>query len=181
MSAPAAALSLSVGERETLERLARAQAAPHRQVLRARVLLMAADGVANAVIAEEVRVTPGTVRSWRTGFAADGLAGMDKHRPRPGPQTLDRGTIAEIVRLDHHDHTAGCHALVAARWARAGVSPATVQRTGRSGFGAASGRDVQGIQRSEVRRQTHRRGRPVLEPAGEVTCCAWTRSPRSRL
>ena len=43
---PAAALFLSDGERETLERLARAQSVPHRQVLQARVLLSAADGVA---------------------------------------------------------------------------------------------------------------------------------------
>jgi hypothetical protein len=40
---------LSDGERETLERLARAVL--HRQVLQARVLLLAADEVANAVIA----------------------------------------------------------------------------------------------------------------------------------
>jgi hypothetical protein len=53
-SAPAVALLLSDGERETLERLARAQSVPHRQVLEARVLLSAADGVANNVIADEV-------------------------------------------------------------------------------------------------------------------------------
>ena len=35
MSAPAAALPLSDGERETLERLARAQSVPHRHVLQA--------------------------------------------------------------------------------------------------------------------------------------------------
>jgi len=44
MSSAAAALSLSDGERETLERLARAQSLPPRQVVRAQVLLLAADG-----------------------------------------------------------------------------------------------------------------------------------------
>ncbi|MGA3257061.1 MAG: helix-turn-helix domain-containing protein [Mycobacterium sp.] len=36
---------------------------------------MAADGVANAVIADEVGVTPVTVRAWRKQFVVDGLAG----------------------------------------------------------------------------------------------------------
>src|SRR6478736_5819243 len=80
MSAPAAPLPLSDGERETLERLARAQSAPHRQVVQARVLLLAADGVANAVIADEVGVTPVTVRAWRTRFVEGGLAGLEKIR-----------------------------------------------------------------------------------------------------
>jgi transposase len=130
MSAPAAALSLSVGERETLERLARAQAAPHRQVLRARVLLMAAEGMANAVIAGEVAVTPVTVRSWRNRFAADGLAGMDKIGYGRGRKpSISEETIAEIVRL-----TTTTAPPVTTHWScrtmakRVGVSPATVQR-----------------------------------------------------
>ena len=113
MSAPAAALPLSDGERETLERLARARSAPHRQVLRARVLLLAADGVANAVIADEVGVTPVTVRAWRTAVRRRrvGRAGED---PRgSGPQALDpRGDDRRDRAVDHHDHAAGCHALV---------------------------------------------------------------------
>ncbi|TXH15479.1 MAG: IS630 family transposase, partial [Mycobacterium sp.] len=64
-ASPAAALPMTSGERETLETLARARSAPHQQVLRARVLLMAADGEANTRIAEEVGVTPVTVRAWR--------------------------------------------------------------------------------------------------------------------
>lgn len=58
-ASPAVALAVSVGEREMLERLARSHAAPHRQVMRerVRVLLMAADGLANTRIAEEVGVT----------------------------------------------------------------------------------------------------------------------------
>jgi len=51
MQAPAAPLPLSDGDREILTRLAGSQTAPHRQVLRARVLLSAGDGVANTRIA----------------------------------------------------------------------------------------------------------------------------------
>jgi len=46
-----------------LEALARSQVAPHRAVQRAKVLLLAADGVANAHIAEDLEVSVTTVRS----------------------------------------------------------------------------------------------------------------------
>jgi transposase len=130
MSAPAAALSVSEGERETLERLARAQSAPHRQVLRARVLLLAADGVANAVIAEEVGVTPVTVRAWRKGFAADGLAGLDKIRQGRGRKpSIPEETVAEIVRLTTTTTPPGAtHWSCRTMAKQAGVSSATVQR-----------------------------------------------------
>ncbi len=130
MSAPAAPLPLSEAERETLERLARAQSAPHRQVLRARVLLMAADGVANAVIAEEVGVTAVTVRAWRTRFAVDGLAGLGKIRDGRGRKpSISEETVAEIVTLTTTTTPPG-----ATHWScrtmanRVGVSSATVQR-----------------------------------------------------
>jgi transposase len=130
MSAPAAALRLSDGERETLEKLARAQSAPYRQVLRAQVLLMAADGVANAVIAEEVGVTPVTVRAWRKGFAADGLAGLDTIREGRGRKpTISEETVAEIVRLTTTTTPPGAtHWSCRTMAKRVGVSAATVQR-----------------------------------------------------
>ncbi|MGH3967844.1 MAG: helix-turn-helix domain-containing protein, partial [Mycobacterium sp.] len=130
MSAPAAPLPLSDGERETLERLARAQSAPHRQVVQARVLLLAADGVANAVIAEEVGVTPVTVRSWRKRFGEDGLAGLEKIRDGRGRKPLiPEETIARIVELTTTTTPPGVtHWSCRTMAKRVGVSPATVQR-----------------------------------------------------
>jgi len=60
---------MTAAERETLETLERSRTAPHQQVLRAKALLMAADGVANTRIAEDVGVTPVTVRAWRQRFS----------------------------------------------------------------------------------------------------------------
>jgi transposase len=74
MNKAAAPLLMSTGQREALTVLARSSSAAHRQVQRAKVLLMAADGVANAKIAATVGVTPVTVRSWRIRFAQEGLA-----------------------------------------------------------------------------------------------------------
>ena len=75
---------MTAAERETLETLSRSRSAPHQQVLRARVLLMAADGEANVRIAEDVGVTPVTVRAWRRRFSEDGLAGLEKIREGRG-------------------------------------------------------------------------------------------------
>jgi hypothetical protein len=54
MSKPAAALVVSKGQRRVLERLSVSRTAAHREVVRARVLLLAADGVANDRIAAQV-------------------------------------------------------------------------------------------------------------------------------
>jgi transposase-like protein len=84
MNKAAAPLLMSSGQREALTMLARSSSAAHRQVRRAKVLLMAADGVANAKIAATVGVTPVTVRSWRTRFAQEGLANFSVVREGRG-------------------------------------------------------------------------------------------------
>src|SRR6516225_6771123 len=75
---PAAALVMSDGQRDALQALSRSQTAPHRQVQRAKALLLAADGVANMRIAAQVGVKPATVRAWRARFAEEGLARVQR-------------------------------------------------------------------------------------------------------
>jgi transposase len=130
MSAPAARLPLSDAERQMLERLAHAQSAPHRQVVQARVLLLAGDGVANAVIAEEVGVTALTVRAWRRRFREDGLAGLEKIRAGRGRKpSISEEIIAAIVRLTTTTTPAGAtHWSCRTMAKQVGVSSATVQR-----------------------------------------------------
>ena len=53
MSKAAAALVVSEGQREVLERLSVSRTAPHREVQRARALLLAADGVANSKLCSD--------------------------------------------------------------------------------------------------------------------------------
>jgi transposase len=49
---------------------------PHRQVVQARALLWAGDGVASEEIARRVQADSETVRRWRQRFAAKGVAGV---------------------------------------------------------------------------------------------------------
>jgi DNA-binding NarL/FixJ family response regulator len=61
MRRPVPALPVSPGQHEVLESVARSPSAPHREVVRARALLMAADGLANTAIARALSVSPASV------------------------------------------------------------------------------------------------------------------------
>ncbi|WLP92605.1 IS630 family transposase [Gordonia sp. NB41Y] len=126
----AAPLPLTDGERETLERLTRSQRVPHQQVLQARVLLLASDGVANIRIAEEVGVRAATVRAWRSRFGEDGLAGLGVIRKGRGRRSsISAETVAEIVRLTTTTTPPGqTHWSCRTMAQRVGVSSSTVQR-----------------------------------------------------
>ena len=121
---------MSVGQREALEVLARAQSAPHRQVQRAKALLLAADGVANTRIADEVGVTAVTVRAWRKRFAEEGLAKLGEVRRGRGPKpSIPAEKIDEIVQATLHSRPKGeTHWSTRSMAKHAGVSRNTVQR-----------------------------------------------------
>ncbi len=121
---------MSEGQREALEVIAKSRTAPFRQVQRARVLLLAADGVANARIAAQVGVSPATVRSWRGRFEADGLAKLGKVRAGRGRKSsIPQSKIEEIVELTRNSRPAGqTHWSCRTMAKRVGVSAATVQR-----------------------------------------------------
>jgi len=67
-------LVITDAEREVLEALSRSQTATHGEVIRAKALLAAAEGMANTAIAAEVGVSPATVTAWRARFGRDRLA-----------------------------------------------------------------------------------------------------------
>lgn len=78
----AAVIKLSATERPQLKRLARSQATPHRLVIRARILRMAAAGKSNAGIAARLGLKVDTVRMWRDRFAVLPLAEIPQSRTR---------------------------------------------------------------------------------------------------
>jgi hypothetical protein len=72
----AAALPVSDAQRVELERMAASTSLPHRQVVQARGLLWASEGVANEEIARRCGVE--TVRRWRSRFADRGIGGVGR-------------------------------------------------------------------------------------------------------
>jgi transposase len=94
----AAPLKVTCAERGELERMARSSTLPHRTVVQARGLLLAADGVANNQIARACDTTADTVRRWRTKFETGGVEAVGSIGPGRGRKPIiDQDTIDAIV------------------------------------------------------------------------------------
>ena len=74
---------LTAEEREKLEKITRKYTAPYRDVIRAKVILMAANDFENKQIAECLNLPRRIVSKWRKRFFEERLAGLDE-RPRRG-------------------------------------------------------------------------------------------------
>jgi len=90
-------ISLTDDERAKLNAWAARPTTAQALALRARIVLAAAQGSANAAIASGLRVTLPTVRKWRGRFAARGLAGLTDE-PRPGaPRSISDEQVERAV------------------------------------------------------------------------------------
>jgi transposase len=118
------------GQREILETLAKSRTAPHREVTRAKALLLAGQGVANTAIAARLSVSPSTVVAWRSRFGEEGLTRLGKVREGRGRKpSIPPEKVEAIVEATLHSKPPGethwsCRSMAKAQ----GVSPATVQR-----------------------------------------------------
>jgi transposase len=97
---PAPPLSVSDDQRDALGKMARSSSLPHRQVIQARALLWAGEGVANEEIARRCDVDSDTVRRWRKRFTERGVGGVGVIAAGRGRRSwLPEGTVAEVVRV----------------------------------------------------------------------------------
>lgn len=96
-------LVLKEGEREILEQLGRGRSMPHKAVLRARILLGAADGLANHQIAKECQTTRPTVLLCRRRFDQERLRSLERDAHRTGriPE-IDPETVKDVVETTLH-------------------------------------------------------------------------------
>jgi transposase len=92
-------VTLTAAERKTLKKRVRRAKTPHRDRLRAQIVLAAAAGQATTRIAADLRISEDTVRKWRGRFADRGLAGL-QDLPRAGrPRLISAVTRAAVVAL----------------------------------------------------------------------------------
>jgi len=82
---------------QTLERWSHGRSTPARQVLRAKIVLAAAEGKENQAIAEELGTDRMLVGLWRKRFFEKGLAGIEKDAPRSGRKPTARHAIAKKI------------------------------------------------------------------------------------
>jgi len=92
-------IRLAVADQIVLVRRARGYAVRHSEVVRARIVLLAAEGWANVDIAEEVGTHVDVVSRWRKRFYEEGMSGLADRarsgRPRPFPAEV----VAEVKAM----------------------------------------------------------------------------------
>ena len=93
----AVAVVLSDTERHELEGRVRRRKSSHGAARRARIILLAADGLSNVAIAKKLDVSRLTVGTWRRRFAEKRLDGLSD-APRPGaPRKIGDDKVAAVV------------------------------------------------------------------------------------
>ena len=132
MWAPAKPIVLSAVEREKLEGWVRAKTTPQSIAERARIVLLAADGLANNRIAMELGISRVTVVDWRRRFVQrgpDALAEIRQGGSVGRIPALPKSTVDRIIDLTLHNKPKGATHWSCRSMAKAvNVSPASIQR-----------------------------------------------------
>ena len=85
-------IRLARGERRILEERSRQYTLPYRDVVRAKIVLLAAQGIENTIIAERLDLPRPVVSKWRKRFFEERLAGLEEassHRSADGVFPLE--------------------------------------------------------------------------------------------
>src|SRR6188472_1229614 len=167
----AAPLVLREGDRPRLEAMLRSSSIRAGLASRARIVLLAADGLPNAEIARRTGTSRPTVVDWRVRYDAGGVAALHD-QPRSGrPPEIDEIDVVVATLVDEGPSAGpvGDHALVGPVVGRragdllrlGGADLAQVETA------AVADRDVQVLHRPRARREDPRCGWAVSESAGE--------------
>jgi transposase len=134
-------LSIALTEqgRTSFEAIVRRATAPQRDVLRARIVLLADQGLPNERIAQDLNCCENTVRKWRWRFATTGPKGL-RDLPRSGrPRTFTAVQVAQVLAIatqlpsDHgvpfsHWNAAALQAVAVEAGITQSIHPTTIWR-----------------------------------------------------
>src|SRR5437899_8583639 len=122
-------ISIGTADRERLEKVVRDRNTPQKVVWRARIVLLAGDGLTAVAIAATVGKSVLTGRRWRRRYVAKGVDGLLKDATRPPrrkPLTAEK--IKQVVHMTLHESPPNAtHSSVASMAAAAGRSSSSVQ------------------------------------------------------
>ena len=90
---------LTTAEHSELDGLVRSRKTEHRLRQRARIVLLAADGLASRAIGRKVGCTTGTASKWRVRYAERRLAGLDETGNRGNKSKYMTDTARRILRV----------------------------------------------------------------------------------
>lgn len=100
---PLSKLELTLLEKQSLQQTVRRRGAGHLEVLRAKVILWAAEGLSNTEIVRRTQLSAPTVGKWRRRFLQNRTAGLSE-LPRSGaPRRISDDKIQELITttLEH--------------------------------------------------------------------------------
>jgi transposase len=126
----AAALIITEDQQKILEAWVRAPKTPQKIVLRSRICLLSADGIAHNAIAKRLHTTRTTVILWINRFIEKGPDGLCEDAPHgPSTRRLDAAKVKAIVEATLHTTPADSTHWSTRTMAEAqGISHSTVQR-----------------------------------------------------
>jgi transposase len=130
---PKAVLVVSNEDRGVLERWSKRPKSPMSVAQRARIVLLAADGLDSTVIASKVGVHEATVGKWRRRYLTGGVdALIDEPRPGAPRKIGDADVEALVVKTLEETPTDATHWSTRDLAAKAGISPSSVGRIWRA-------------------------------------------------
>jgi len=124
-------LGLRAGDRKVLESWTRSTSIRAGSAQRARIVLLAADGLSNTDIAGQLGVSRPTVLGWRRRYLASGLKGLADERRSGRPRTVDRARILAATLTPPPARLGITHWSSRLLGAHLGVDASTVLRTWR--------------------------------------------------
>ena len=130
MFTPARALRIDDNQRKRLRFLANSGKTPQKVALRARIVLLASEGVPNHGIAARLGTSRPTVLLWRSRFQARAVPGLLKDAPRPGrKKAIAPEVVKQVVEATLHTTPRGATHWTTRTLAQAqGLSHMTVHR-----------------------------------------------------
>jgi transposase len=93
----ACTITLTPEVRKQLEKWSRGRSTPVRLTQRAQIILRAADGMKNKIIAHEIGITRRAVARWRDRFSSMGIDGIVRDAPRSGRRATKRNSLVRKI------------------------------------------------------------------------------------
>jgi transposase len=123
-------ITVSDKDRIDLEQVIRNGNTPQKVALRARVVLLSADGTATGQIMSQLGTTTPTISRWRNRYETTGVAGLLKDRSRPGrKRRIGETKVREVVeRTLREKPSPATHWSTRSLAPVVGLSPTSVHR-----------------------------------------------------
>ena len=123
-------VSVTDEQRKQLRAWASGRRTPVRLAQRAKIILLAADGITDKDIAADQHCGRRTVARWRARFIVQGIEGIAHDAPRPGrKRKISARKLSKIVQMTTQDSPPNAtHWSTRSMAAAAGVSEASVRR-----------------------------------------------------